>query len=63
MHVESRVRPGEHALGRLDVHQFAFHEHLEHCAAERFGQCRDVMERQVNEGAVWAKTAVGDKKV
>ena len=30
MHVKSRVRPGEHALRRLDIHEFPAHEQTQH---------------------------------
>ena len=63
MLVEPRVRPGEHALRRLAVHDFTVHEHLEHGSAERLGQSGHVMEGQVHERAVGAKTTVGYKEV
>ena len=53
MYMESRVRPSEHALSRLDVHQLTLHEEPEHCAAEGFGECGNVVEWEVDESAVW----------
>ncbi len=61
--MESRVRPFEHPLSRLDVHQLTLNEHREHRAAEGLGESGDIMERQMDESAVWPKTAVGDKQV
>ncbi|NIM48048.1 MAG: hypothetical protein GTN78_00595 [Gemmatimonadales bacterium] len=48
----SRVHPGEHAGGRVAIEQFAPHEQLEHRAAERLGEGRDVVQRQAGERAV-----------
>ena len=59
--VESRVWPVEHALSRLDIQQLAFHEHLEHRATERLGQCGDVVEGQLDEGAVRVAVCVSSE--
>lgn len=48
--VESRTRPVEHILSRVDVHQLAFNEHLEYGAAEGFREGLDIVERQMDEG-------------
>jgi hypothetical protein len=61
--VETRMRPGEHALSRLDVHGFTLYGHLEHGAAESLRERSHVVERQRHEGAVGAKTAVGDEQM
>lgn len=63
VHVETRVRPGEHALSRLDVHQLALHEHLEHGASEGLCESSDVVERHMDENPIGAKTAVGYKEM
>jgi len=57
------MRPVEHALGRVHVHQFSLDEHLEYRTAEGFGECGDFMEREVHESAVRAKATIGDKQV
>ncbi len=53
------MRPGEHALSRVDVHRLAFHKHLEHRAAEGLGESSDVVERQMDERPIGTKTAIG----
>ena len=63
MDTQSRVRPGEHALSRLDVHQFTLYEHLEHGSTEGLGESGHVMERHMHEGAVRTKPAVGYKEM
>jgi len=40
VHVESGVRPGEHASGLVLVEQIKAYEEPEHSAAERLGQLR-----------------------
>jgi len=57
------MRPVEHAVSRLDIHELAFDEQLEHCTAERFGERGDIMERQADEGTVGSEAAVGDEHV
>jgi hypothetical protein len=59
--MESRVRPGEHALSRLDIQELTLDEHLEYRAAERFGQGRDIVQRQPDEGTIGPEAAVGDQ--
>ncbi len=63
VHMESRVRPREHALSCLDIHQLAFDEQLENRAAEGLGERGDFVEGQVEERAVRTEAAVGDKQV
>ena len=63
VHVKARVRPGEHALGGVAVHQLALHQHAEHRAAERFGHRRHVVQRQRHERAVRPEAAVGDQQM
>jgi len=43
VHVEPRVRPGEHAGGLLLIKQLEAHEEPEYGAAERLGQARRVV--------------------
>ncbi len=57
------MRPIEHTLSRLDVHQLTLDEHLEHRTAEGLGESCDVMERQSYESPIRTKTAVGYKQV
>jgi len=57
----SSMRPVEQPLSRLDIHEFALHEHLEHGTAESLGESSDVMERHMDESPIGPKTAVGYK--
>jgi hypothetical protein len=41
VHVEARMRPGEHALRRVAVYELPLDEHPEHRAAERLGERGD----------------------
>ena len=49
------------ALGRVDVHQLSLDEHLEYRATKGLCECRDVVEREVHESAVWTEPPVGDQ--
>ena len=63
VHVEPRVRPGEHAGGLLLIKHLEAHEELEHRAAKRLGQPRGIVHRPRHEGAICPKAAVGDEQV
>ncbi len=63
MHVKSRVRPGEHAVRRLDIHEFPAQEQTQHRPSEGLGECGDIVQRQRHEGAVRSKPAIGDQEV
>ncbi len=52
MHVKPRVGPGEHAVRRLDIHEFPAPEQTQHRPSEGLGECRDIAQRQRHEGAV-----------
>jgi hypothetical protein len=57
------VRPGEHALRCLDIHELTFDEQLEHSTAERLGERGDIMQRQPDERTVGPEPAIGDEQV
>lgn len=61
VHVEARVRPGEHPGRCVAIEQFAAHEQPEHRAAERFGEGRDVVQRQADERPIGPEPAIGDE--
>ncbi len=59
VHVEPRVRPGEHAGGLALVEQLQAHEEPEHGAPERLGQPGGVMHWPRDERPIRPKAAVG----
>ncbi len=63
MHVKPRMRPGEHALRRLDIHEFPAHEQTQHRPSKGLGECGDIVQRQRHEGAVRQESAIGDEQV
>ncbi len=63
MHVKSRVRPGEHAVRRLDIHEFPAHEQTQHCPSKGLGACCDIVQRQRHEGAVRPEPAIGNQQI
>ena len=44
MHVKPRVRPGEYAVGRLDIHEFPAHERTQHRTSKGLGECGDIVQ-------------------
>jgi hypothetical protein len=63
VHVESGVRPGEHARGLVFVEESEADEKPEHRAPERLGQARRVVGGPRDERPVWPEAAVGDEQV
>ena len=39
------MRPGEHALRRLDIHEFPAHEQTQHRPSKGLGECCDIVHR------------------
>ena len=63
MHVKPRMRPGEHALRRLDIHEFPAHEQTQHRPSKGLGERGDIVQRQRHERAVRPESAIGDEQV
>ncbi len=63
MHVKPRMRPGEHAVGRLDIHEFPAHEQTQHRPSKGLGECGDIVQRQRDEGAVRPEPAIGHQQM
>ena len=63
MQVKSRMRPGEHALRRLDIHEFPAHKQTQHRPSKRLGEYCDIVQRQRHERAVRPESAIGHQQV
>ena len=63
MHVEPRVRPGEHPRGLVLVEEREAHEESEHGAAKRLGQARGVVRGPRHERAIGPEAAVRDEQM
>lgn len=63
VHVEARVRPGEHPGGLVLVEELQPHEQPEDGAAQRFREAPGVMDRPRHERPVRPEPALGDQEV
>ncbi len=63
MHVKPRVRPGEHALRRLDIDEFPPHEQTQHRPSKGLGECGDIVQRQRDERAVRPEPTIGHQQM
>ena len=63
MDVEPRVRPGEHGLGVVVGEELMPDEGAQQSAPESFGEELDLVEAEMDEGAVGPEDAIGDDEV
>jgi len=59
VHAEAGVEPAEHSVGHFGVEELTLDERLQHASAERLGEHRRRVGRQLHEGAVGPEAAVG----
>ena len=54
------MRPGEHVLRRLDIHEVPANEQTQHRLSKGLGEGCDIVQRQRHERAVRPEPAIGD---